>query len=92
MRGHDGAVRFFVTQTEAFDALRLEPQDFLEIPDRLVVTLRISGHARHSGIDVKFERTHVFTYRGDKVLRMEVYADRTEAFEAARAEIRPNHR
>jgi ketosteroid isomerase-like protein len=83
MRGHDGAVRFLAAQSEAFNALRLEPHEFLEAVDRLVVTVRVSGHARHSGIKIEFDRSHVFTYRGDKVLRMEVYANRAEALEAA---------
>lgn len=82
MRGRDGAVRFLATQTEAFDALRFESQEFIEAADRLVVTLRISGHARHSGIEIESDRSHVFTYRDGKVLQMEVYADRAEALEA----------
>jgi ketosteroid isomerase-like protein len=83
MRGHDGAVRFLVTQTEAFDALRVEPQEFVEAADRLVVTVRVTGHARHSGIEIEFDRSHVFTYRGGKVVRLEIYVDRAEALEAA---------
>jgi uncharacterized protein len=82
MHGQDGAVRFLQAQTEAFSALRLEPQEFLESGDRLLVTLRISGHARHSGIKIEFDRVHVFSYRCAQVLRMEVYANRAEALEA----------
>jgi ketosteroid isomerase-like protein len=82
MHGHDGAVRFLAAQSEAFNVLRLEPQEFLEAADRLVVTLRVSGQARHSDIKLEFDRSHVFTYRGGKVLRMEVYANREEALEA----------
>ncbi len=83
MRGHDGAVRFLATQSEAFDALPFDPQEFLDAADRLVVTVRVSGHARHSGIKIEFERSHVFTYRDGKVLQMQVYANRAEALEAS---------
>jgi ketosteroid isomerase-like protein len=82
MHGHDGVVRFLAAQSEAFDALRIEPLEFLEAADRLVVTVRVTGHARHSGIKIEFDRSHVFRYRDGKVLRMEVYANRAEALEA----------
>ena len=83
MHGHDGAVRFLVAQSEAFDSLLIEPREFLEAADRLLVTLRVSGHARHTGITIELERSHVFTYRHEQVSRMEIYANRADALEAA---------
>lgn len=82
MHGHDGAVRFLAAQGEAFDALRFEPRGFLDAGDRLLVTISVCGRARRSGIEIQFDRSHVFTYRDGKVLRMEVYANRADALDA----------
>jgi ketosteroid isomerase-like protein len=82
VQGHDAAVRFMVAQSEAFEALWFEPLEFIDAADRVVVTVRVCGYARHSGIKLEFLRGHVFSYRGGQVLRMDMYADRREALTA----------
>jgi ketosteroid isomerase-like protein len=82
MYGHDGALRWLTTQMEAFETMWLETQEFIDAGDSVVVTLRAGGHARHTGIDLEFERIHVPTYRRGKVVRLEMYASKQQAFEA----------
>jgi ketosteroid isomerase-like protein len=82
MHGHDGAIRFLAIQAEPFDSLLIEPREFLETAAGLLVTVRVSGRARHTGIEIELDRTHIFTYRVGKILRMEIYADRADALEA----------
>jgi ketosteroid isomerase-like protein len=82
VRGRDGALRFLATQMEAFETMWFEPLEFLDTGDRVVVPVRIGGRARHTGIDLEFERVHVWTYRSGKVLRLEIYARKREALEA----------
>ena len=82
VQGHEAAVRFLVAQSEAFDALWFEPVEFVDAADRVVVTVRVCGYGRHSGIKVEFLRGHVFSYRGGRVLRVDMYADRADAFTA----------
>ena len=82
VHGRDGALRFLATQSEAFETVRFEPLEFLDAGDRVVVPVRISGRGRHTGINLEFERVHVWTYRRGKVLRLEIYAGKHEALEA----------
>jgi ketosteroid isomerase-like protein len=83
VHGHDGALRFLATQMEAFKAMWFEPQEFIDAGDRVVVRVRLGGSARHTGIAVEFERIHVWTYRGGKVARLDIYASKRQALEAA---------
>jgi ketosteroid isomerase-like protein len=82
VHGRDGAMRFLATQSEAFETLWFEPLEFLDAADRVVVPVRITSRGRHTGIDLEFERVHVWTYRSGKVLRLEIYASKHEALEA----------
>src|SRR5437879_1104928 len=82
MHGHDGVVRFAAVQTEAFDDFWIEPQEFIEAGDRVVVPVRFGGRASHTGIDVAFEVVHVCTSRNGKWTRVDMYASKSEALEA----------
>jgi ketosteroid isomerase-like protein len=82
VHGHGGALRFLATQMEAFTAMWFEPQEFIDAGDRVVVRVRTSGSARHTGIAVEFERIHVWTYRGGKVARLDIFASKQQALEA----------
>jgi ketosteroid isomerase-like protein len=83
VHGRDGALRFLAVQMEAFEAMWREPQGFIDAGDRVVVPVRLGGRARHTGIDLEFERVHVWTHRSGKALRLEMYASKAEALEAA---------
>jgi ketosteroid isomerase-like protein len=82
VHGRDDALRFLATQMEAFETMWFEPLEFLDAGHKVVVPIRIGGRARHTGIELEFERTHVWTYRSGKVLRLELYASKHEALEA----------
>jgi|SRR5208283_3090630 len=55
MRGHDGMLRFATMQAEAFDEFHVEPLEYIDAGDRVVVPLRFGGRARHTGLDVEFD-------------------------------------
>jgi ketosteroid isomerase-like protein len=82
-RGRDAFLQFLANQMEAFTELRIEPLEFIEIGECLVVPFRLGGLARHTGIPVEFSFVHVFTFRGGKVTRCEVLKTKAEALEAA---------
>jgi hypothetical protein len=42
-RGHEGLLRFTRTQMEAFSEMRVEPQEYVEAGDRLVVPVRFGA-------------------------------------------------
>jgi ketosteroid isomerase-like protein len=80
--GHPGLLQFGVGQTEAFKQMWLEPEEFIDAGDRVVIPLRLGGKARHTGIEIDFSVVHVVTLRDGKAVRIDVYAQRPEALEA----------
>jgi ketosteroid isomerase-like protein len=81
-RGHDAFLSFLANQMEAFSEMWIQPEEFIELGDRLVVPYRMGGQARHTGIEVEFAFAHVFTIRDEKVVRLDVYKSKAEALEA----------
>jgi len=82
VHGHDGALRFLAIQMEAFETMWLQPHEFIDAGDMVVMPVQACGRARHTGIGVEFERVHVSSYRGGRVVRLEIYVSKREAFEA----------
>ena len=56
----------------------------LEIGDTTVVLTRYRGIGRGSGIEVDVEGAHLWTMSGDRAVRLEVFASRARAIDAAR--------
>ena len=82
MRGHEGMMRLLTAQAEAFETLRIEPHEVVEVRDRIVVSVSFGGRARHTGLDVDVSVAHVWTVRNHKALRLDMYASKTDALEA----------
>jgi ketosteroid isomerase-like protein len=61
----------------------LEPQEFLEAGDQVVVVARLVGRGKTSGVAVTRTWAYVWTLRNGKALRMVGHADRAEALESA---------
>jgi ketosteroid isomerase-like protein len=83
VRGHDEFAAFLRRQAEAFEQLSIEPQEFIDAGDRVVVPIRLGGRARFTGLPVEFWLVQVLTLRNSKLLSVDVYTDMTEALEAA---------
>ncbi len=69
-------------EPDAFESMRIEPQEFIERGDRLFVTAKATGRGAGSGIEIDQQGFHVMTFRGDLVARIEVYLNREEALAA----------
>src|SRR5262245_47331873 len=82
-RGWDGVLGFIANQMEAFSEMWMEPLDFIEIGDRMVVPYRFGGKARHTGIEVEFSFAHLFHLADGKVVRCDVFKTKAEALQAA---------
>jgi ketosteroid isomerase-like protein len=59
----------------------MEPLEYIDAGDRMVVPYRFGGRARHTGIDVEFAFVHVHTRRRGKTVRVDTYETKEEAFE-----------
>jgi len=69
---------------EVWEEFRIEPDEFVDGGDRVVVIGRRVGKGKGSGIEVQQPVTHVFTLHDGRVVRVELgYTGRDDALEAA---------
>jgi uncharacterized protein len=80
--GIDAVRNYMESFANYWDEIRFEPQEYIEAGDQVVVIARLVGRGKSSGVDVTRTWAYVWTLRGRKALRMEGYADRSEALKA----------
>ena len=78
-RGHDGVLGYLGQWTEAYDGLQVEPREFIDGGDRILVWVHITGRGRASGLDLDMQQAQIATVRGGKIVRTDEYFDRAEA-------------
>jgi ketosteroid isomerase-like protein len=81
-RGHDGFRRLWEDWRDAWEEIRLEPQEILDFGSGLLVVVRIVGRGKGSGIPIDEDYFEVFALRGGKVIRQENFLDRDSALKA----------
>lgn len=81
-RGHEGVRRFAALFIAPWEELSLNAERFFDLGERVLTLSRFEARGR-DGIEVNLEMAHVWTLRGGLVVRMDAYADRGEALEAA---------
>jgi ketosteroid isomerase-like protein len=67
---------------EYWESVRIEPQEFIEAGDLVVVPWAMHGRGR-DGIELVARATFVFTIRNGAIERITLYQEREEALEAA---------
>ncbi len=82
-RGHEGVRRWLSEIGEPFDALRIEPKEFIDRGDRVVVVSTMRGRGRGSGAETERTLVSLWTFRDAKVVRHDSFTDRAEALRAA---------
>jgi ketosteroid isomerase-like protein len=81
-QGHD-AVRADVAHWKsAWDDYKLILEDFADMGDRVLATVRQRGRGRESGIEVDARFYDLYTLRDGKIVRMDQFTERSEALEA----------
>ena len=84
MRGHDAVRRYFEDWSDGFDDLTLAPQEVVEVDDeRVMVGQRLSGRAKHTGIETELTFFVIYTIREGRFVEAREYVTREEALEAA---------
>jgi uncharacterized protein len=81
-RGPDGFFQGSQEAVEAFQDYRVEPQQFIDAGDAVVVPVRISGRGRASGAMLEVHLIHVWVLRNGRAIRNEIYRTTAEALEA----------
>ena len=79
--GFDGVRRFWSEFVGAWDEYRVEPLEFHDAQDQVAVVVHIVG--RTKGLEVDETRSSLLTIRNGLVIRVEAFADRDAAREAA---------
>jgi ketosteroid isomerase-like protein len=82
-RGTDGVIQAFREWAEPFSEYYIEPLDFIEQEDRVIIPQRQRGIGSTSGIPVEIEVTHVYEVRDNQITRVDEYETLEEALEAA---------
>jgi ketosteroid isomerase-like protein len=79
--GPDQARQIMREISETFQSARLEPHEFIEAGDLVVVPWAMHGRGR-DGIELVARFTFVFTIRNGAIERITLYQEREEALEA----------
>jgi ketosteroid isomerase-like protein len=67
----------------AWQGYQMKVEDLRELGDRVFVVQRHEGQGRTSGVPVAMRNASLFSLRGGKITRIEIYGDPGEALEAA---------
>jgi ketosteroid isomerase-like protein len=66
-----------------FDELRIEPLEFIDLDDKLVVVVSMSGRGRASGAPVEMKFAQLWGLRDGKAMSLRDFATKADALEAA---------
>lgn len=81
--GPEGFLRGSEDALESFEEYSVEPEDFIDAGETVVVPVRISGRGRTSGATIETRLAHLWVLRDGKVIRSEIYRTVSEALKAA---------
>jgi ketosteroid isomerase-like protein len=82
-QGHDAVRSGLERWKSVWDDYQVLPEEFEDMGDRVVVTVRLRARGRGSGIEVDALFYDVYTLRDGKIVRMDQYTERAQALEAA---------
>ena len=81
--GLDGLRRFVEQLDEMWERFQIEPEEFIDAGDNVVIAVRMSGKGSN-GVEPEMRLFSIWTLREGKVVRVTGgYRDRAEALEAA---------
>ena len=81
-RGLDAVREVFARNTAEFEDYRVDPEEFIEVGEHIVVVARQSGRGRASGATVAGTIVHSWHVRDGRVLGMRAFSDRDQALAA----------
>jgi ketosteroid isomerase-like protein len=87
--GKEGIKQLFDSYMEAFDALRLEPEEFIDAGDQIVVSLHQLVRGKGSGAVVVGRIFHVWTMDRGAAIRLRIFREKESALQALGSEGKP---
>jgi ketosteroid isomerase-like protein len=82
-RGPEGLIGMAVDWTEDLAEWSMSAEEFIHCGEQVLVKVHQTGVGKASGVPVDSDYWFVNTLRASKIVRLEIYADRAEALEAA---------
>jgi ketosteroid isomerase-like protein len=82
-RGHAGYARWLEDWGAAWAEWSIEPEEFIDAGDSVIVFFRMRTKGRGSGVEVERQDAIVFKLRNGRIVRVDYYNDRKQALEAA---------
>jgi ketosteroid isomerase-like protein len=81
-RGHGGLRTLVQKWLVPFDDLRIEPEEFIDAGEVVVMPYMFLGRERSSGNDIRAPETWVFSLRDGKICEVREYRRKAEALHA----------
>src|SRR6476660_9497479 len=81
-RGLEGIARWFEDWGAAWAEWSIEPEEFLDAGNSVVIFVRMHTKGRSSGIEADRQDALVYEIRHDSITRVDAYNDRAEALKA----------
>jgi uncharacterized protein len=85
-RGHDGVRRWWQEFYEAMEDVWLEPHDFHEVGELVVVPFTIHARGRSTGLMTEQRAVQIWHLRDGRAIRLELFGELGEALAAAHAQ------
>ena len=82
-RGPEEAKEFWRKTQEVFAEVRWEPREFIDFGHAVVVETRVTATGRESDVSIEMDETDVFWFRDELIVRLQGFATREQALEAA---------
>jgi ketosteroid isomerase-like protein len=82
-RGPNGSADFWADSDESWETLAFDPDEIRDLGDRVLLTGRLRGKARQTGVEVDSQIGLIATFANGKVTNLRTYASVAEALEAA---------
>ena len=82
-QGHEAVRASLVRWKGEWDDYQLTPEEFVDMGDCVVATVRLRGRGRASGIEIDARFYDLYTLRDSKIVRMDQFTEQSEALEAA---------
>jgi ketosteroid isomerase-like protein len=81
-RGLQGLRQMLTDMDDVWEELRPEAREFRDAGNRVVVTGRMVGKGRGSGVEVERDFAGIWTVRDGRIVRWEICTNRAEALDA----------
>jgi ketosteroid isomerase-like protein len=81
-RGHDGYRRWLEDWAAAWSEFTLEPEEFIDADERVIVVLRMKATGRGSGVTLERQDALVVELRDGLAVRIDYFNDKEQALEA----------